>query len=556
MTLAKSPRRAGAWTGWPLRPLLLCALAAACCPASGADDFLYTVQSGDHPWNIAQRFLKDPSYGGQLKQLNRIGNDRRLSPGTQLRIPAEWLRLRALRVRLLAVHGDTVVIPGAGAGRAAIAGDELLPGTLLRTGPQASATLEFEDGSRVLVRRDSELRLVRSSQALIHAGALVEIDLLRGALENVVKPVANPSGRFEIRAPAAIAAVRGTQFRVSATDTHSRTEVLEGGVLVANPAGQSATGAGLGTLAALGRAPDPPTPLLAAPDLSTLPERFERLPIDWPLPAVAGAAGYRTQFAPDDRFSLLVLDEVAAAPRARALDIADGSYVLRMRAIDAKGLEGLSAERALVVHARPEPPLLIEPAPDAVTVSERPTFRWSRANAAWHYRLEITPADASTGTTPLQKTVTPADGATIQVELPVGVHSWRVASVDPARGRQGPWGDRQSFRRVLPGPGVEPPQVAAGSVTLRWSAQPRVSNYRLQVAGDDTFGQLLADVRPTAPQHQLEHLVAGTYHIRVQSTGEDGYVGPWGTVQSFTVPPEPPQYWKALLILLPFLLAL
>ena len=89
------------------------------------------MQSGDHPWNIAQRFLKDPSYGGQLKQLNRIGNDRRLSPGTQLRIPAEWLRLRALRVRLLAVHGDTVVIPGAGAGRAAIAGDELLPGTLL-----------------------------------------------------------------------------------------------------------------------------------------------------------------------------------------------------------------------------------------------------------------------------------------------------------------------------------------------------------------------------------------------------------------------------------------
>ncbi len=515
------------------------------------------MQAGDHPWNIAQRFLRDPSYGVRLKQLNRIADDRRLPPGTQLRIPAEWLRLRALRVRLLAVYGDTVVVPATGVGRAAIVGDELLPGALLRTGPQASATLEFDDGSRVLVRRDTELRLVRSAQALIHAGALVEIDLLRGALENVVKPVANPSGRFEIRSPAAIAAVRGTQFRVSATDTHSRTEVLEGGVLVANPAGQSATGAGLGTLAELGRAPDPPTPLLAAPDLSALPERFERLPIDWPLPAVAGAAQYRTQFAPDDRFSLLLSDEVAAAPRARASDIADGSYVVRMRAIDGNGLEGLSAERALEVYARPEPPLLIEPAPDAVTVSERPTFRWSRANAAWHYRLEITPADTSAGTTPLQKTLTPSDGATLQVELPVGVHSWRVASVDPARGRQGPWGDRQSFRRVLPGPGVEPPQVTAGIVTLRWSTQPRVSNYRLQVAGDDTFGQLLADVRPTVPQHQLEHLVAGTYHIRVQSTGDDGYVGPWGAAQSFTVPPEPPpEYWKALLILLPFLLAL
>ncbi len=111
----------------------------ACCQASGADDFLYTVQAGDHPWNIAQRFLKDPSYGVRLKQLNHIANDRRLPPGTQLRIPAEWLKLRALRVRLLAVHGDTVVVPGAGVGRPAMAGVELLPGTLLRTGPHGRA---------------------------------------------------------------------------------------------------------------------------------------------------------------------------------------------------------------------------------------------------------------------------------------------------------------------------------------------------------------------------------------------------------------------------------
>ena len=45
---------------WPespmrLRPLVLASLMAIAGVAHAAEEFIYTVQAGDHPWNIAQR---------------------------------------------------------------------------------------------------------------------------------------------------------------------------------------------------------------------------------------------------------------------------------------------------------------------------------------------------------------------------------------------------------------------------------------------------------------------------------------------------------------------
>ena len=537
-----------------VRGLVACVALLYSCLAHSANDFLYTVQPGDHPWNIAQRFLKGTSYGQQLSRLNRIANDHRLQPGTQLRIPSEWLKLQSSRVRFLAVQGDAVVIAGAAGSRAAVEGETLPAGSSLRTGARSSTTLEFEDGSRVLVRQDTELRLVQSEQRVLSESRLFNLELLYGALENIVKPNRDPSARFEIRSPSAVAAVRGTQFRVSATSQQTWAEVLDGSVLVSNSAGQSTTGAGSGTFTEAGQAPGSPTLLLAAPDLLTLPERLERLPIDWPLPVVAGAVRYRTQAAPDQRFEVVSSDEVSAPARLRALNIADGDYVFRVRAIDANGLEGISAERMLSVQARPEPPLLIEPGPDAVTVSARPTFRWTQAANGRNYRLQVIPASEDPAVQVNEQMIAGTGSATAPVDLPAGLYRWRVAAVDSATGRQGPWGDSQSFRRVVPGPGVEPVQTAPGSLTLRWSAQPQTKTYKLQVSRESTFNPLLLDTETGAAQYGLERLVAGKYHIRVLSIGQDGYAGPWGEPQTFTVPQEAvPEHWKKLLLLLPLL---
>jgi len=527
--------------------LLLLSGAFGCASAA---DFVYTVQPGDHPWNLAQRYLKNPVLALALRQYNHIPDERHIPPGTRLRIPTDWLKLESAQVRVAAVVGDTHLVSGQAAARSPEVGELLQAPAGLQTGPTGSASLEFADGSRVLVRRDTAVQLRSTQRRVLGKVSMVELELLQGSLENQVTPMGTSGGRFEIRTPAAVAAVRGTQFRVYAQKDSLRTEVIEGAVKVANASGQVTASAAQGSVAEAGQSPSQPVGLLPAPALESLPERIERLPIDWPLPPVAGASSYRTQLAPGTQFVVAESDETSPAARIRARDVEDGNYVLRARAIDAQGLEGLSAERSLVVHARPEPPLLIEPAADGATTAPRPSFRWTQAAPNWRYHLQIS---AKGQPAPLEdQELANTASATAQQDLPPGQYQWRVAAIHPQKG-QGPWGDAQSFRRVLPGPGVDIPPPKDGSLNLRWTAQPQTAKYRLQVDIDTTFASPQTDAQTDTTQYALQDLAPGVYYVRVQAIGEDGYTGPWGGTQSFTVPEPAPSPWRALLLLIPLL---
>jgi hypothetical protein len=517
--------------------VLLCASVAA-----QAGDFLYTVQPGDHPWNLAERYLKSPSLAQALRLRNQIPDDLRILPGTQLRIPKEWLKLESSQVTVLAVTGNTLLRQGKMPARAAVAGELLQAPSGLRTGPDGSATLQFADGSRVLVRRDSELQLQTSQKSRLGNANIVVLTLVHGSVENQVTPVGDSGGRFEIRTPAAIAAVRGTQYRVYADGQTMRTEVVTGAVNVANPTGQVTAQAEQGTTAQSGRIPDAPIALLPMPPLDGLPATIERLPIAWPIAALPGASRYRTQLAATSEFSAMLSDEVTDTARIRVRDIEDGTYALRVRGIDAQGLEGLSAERTLVIHTQPEPPLLIEPAPEAATTATRPNLRWTQGDASLQYRVQLSRNDKVVD----EQVITHASAQPPQ-DLSPGIYQWRVAAIHPTKG-QGPWGDAQAFRRVLPGPGVDIPTPQDGNLMLRWTAQPQTAHYRLQVARDDSFTSPLIDSTTDTAQFSLKDLQPGTHYVRVQSTGTDGYTGPWGSTQNFVVPK--PSHWGALILLI------
>ena len=513
-----------------------------------AADFVYTVQPGDHSWNLAERYLKNPSLAQALLRLNHIADDRRILPGTQLRIPNGWLKLESSQVTLLAVTGDTTLHQGDTPARAAVAGVLLQAPSGIRTGADGSATLQFADGTRVMVLRDSELQLQSSQKSVLGGVSTMALSLLRGHVENQVTPKGNSGGRFEIRTPAAIAAVRGTQYRVSVDGKTMRTEVVTGAVNVANPAEQVTARAAQGTVAQSGRGPLTPIALLPVPSLEGLPETIERLPIAWPITALAGASRYRTQLAATPEFSAVLSDEVTGTARIRVRDIDDGTYALRVRGIDAQGLEGLSAERTLVIHTQPEPPLLIDPAPEAATTAPRPSLRWTEADASLQYRVQLSTGGTAASQLVDEQVVSSASAQPPQ-ELPPGMYQWRVAAIHPTKG-QGPWGDAQPFRRVLPGPGVELPQPQHGSLDLRWPTQPQTAHYHLQVARDVSFTSPLVDGETDTAQFSLKDLQPGPHHVRVRATGTDGYTGPWGSTQTFVVPEPPPSHWRALILLI------
>jgi hypothetical protein len=536
------------WWAW----LLVLLLAAS---AARADDEFwdFRVERGDTLIGIRDRLLRPGADWRELQRVNRVANPRRLVPGSTLRIPVALLPEQALAAEVLHAHGEVSVQRPGGAVQRLAGGENLAVGDVLRTGPQSSAVLRFADGSRVLLRPDSVLRIERT----VRLGASPVIDsrvrLESGSVDTQVAPQKRP--RFEVRTPMANLGVRGTEFRTHTDAGQTGVEVLAGRVAAAGvdrTAGRRAesVAAGFGALASA-QGIEAPRPLLAAPPLGTVPALVERLPLRLGWSASAGAAAYRAQVFEADKSDRLVLDGLFSDPVAKwSDDLPDGRYALRVRAVDGSGLEGFDASAAFRLKARPEPPFPTAPRAASRTGDETLVFAWTKNLAAERYRLQV--ADSADFATPRieRDDVT---GTELRVPLPVGTHFWRLASIR-ADGDVGPWGDVQSVTRVAlpPAPASEAAQTHADGVLLSWrdSAGAR---YQVQVARDAGFTQLLHDEIVDAPQWLLRTPEAGSYYVRVRTLDADGFAGPYGATQQVDVPRSPP-WWLLLPVVLLLLL--
>lgn len=519
-----------------------------------AEDFVYTVRSGDNPWNLTERYLRDLSFWPQLLQYNRIDDPQAIRPGSKLRIPNNWLRLGTAEVRIGEAQGE-VQIEDHEQGedwRPVATGQRLDAGQRLRTADNGSATLELAGGSSVLVRPGTELRLVQAKQPRARgSGPWLRIELLRGGLENVVQRRPGSGTRFEIQTPSAVAAVRGTEFRVSASADSSRSEVLGGAVAFGSSRGSVTLPRGTGSLAVAGQAPRPPIALLPAPGLGALPATVERLPISIPLTPVPGAQRYQTQLIPAGS-ALVASDESSATPNARARDVPDGNYLLRVRSVDANGLEGLQAERPLTVNARPEPPVLSSPAPDATIATPHPEFHWTEAGGAAGYRFQLA-ASQDFARLLVDQAVPGSAVAVDSQSLPPGLYHWRVAT-RATDGEQGPFSDAERLRLVPVPPQVDPATHDDKAMTLRWRAGEPGTTYRFQLARDAQFTDLLADRRVDTASVSLDVPPPGEYQLRVQTLTADGFEGAWSPPQKIKVEGKP-VLWP-LLLLIPFVFLL
>jgi hypothetical protein len=409
--------------------------------------------------------------------------------------------------------------------------------------------IRFDDGSRVLLRPDSRLRLDRSVRRGSTERREFDLQLQSGSADTQVPAVPATALRtkLQMRTPVVNLAVRGTDFRTQTTDDRTQLEVLDGRVAAAS----ALIGTGFGTVATA-RGVAPARALLPPPDLAQLPERIERLPLDLGWAEMPDATAYRAQVYDASGEGRLRLDGLFAKPQARwPDDLPDGRYELRLRAADADGLEGRDARRVFTLKARPEPPLVTEPRADARTVDETISFRWSRNPAATFYHLQV--ADTA-DFKPLRWERPDLVDPELRLDLPVGIHHWRLASVRGADDR-GPWGDTHTITRLAlpPPPPAQPPQPAPDGVLLAWAKSPRAgTTYRVQVARDSDFADLVADEGVDQASWLLRSPEPGTYHVRVRAIDADGLAGAFGGAQQIDVPRGFAWWWllPALLLLL------
>ena len=352
--------------------ILSIALSIACASASAAmtEPFVtYTVQPRDTLQGLARTLLQKPSQWPQVAKLNGLKNPNLISPGQVIEIPKSLMNFAAqpritMQGKILSVEGDVKL-----SGQTAQVGAVVPEGAKLQTGANSSTVVELADGSRlqlmpktlaeVTSQHGYALRDPSSSASTTwFSGA---IRLVEGVLDTLAAKKTQRATPLSITTPTSVIGVRGTQFRVAYEDPATgtaRTEVIEGDVRTDNPTQK--VGANLG--GGFGAAIKPRdreikvVALLPALPLTQLPEQVLRSGTTgavWTVGTLAGAAGYRAQFATDENFAQIRGDFKSASPAVNVAALDNGSYYARVRGIDPAGIEGFDAVRLVQIAPAP-----------------------------------------------------------------------------------------------------------------------------------------------------------------------------------------------------------
>ena len=534
--------------------LLACTLLALPGATALAEDWIYTVRPGDNLWDLSETHLTSMKYWQPLQRHNNLTDPLHILPGSRLKFPVAWLKHQPSAATVVQLQGAARLISGAdGSSKPLGVNTRLFSGDTVQTGPDSNLSIRFADGSELLVLSGSEVVMDSLSAYGVTGMVDTRVRLQGGRVDTRVQPSEGPGSRYHIITPAAVAAVRGTQFRVSAdTDRPvARSEVIEGKVGVSGAGARQLVRAGFGTVAAAGRPPQPPRKLLPAPDLTPLPALLDRLPLQFNWVNVDHAAGYRYQIAADKRFDLLLADGTSRQAAATA-DLPDGDYVLRVRAIDQDRLEGLDALRSFHVDARPVPPVLIGLGNGTLIRDPQPGFSWSTTatDTGWHFQLART-ADFKD----LVADQPDLDKPRYQPSQPLaeGDYFWRVATIQD-KTDTGPFSDTQdfTFRALPPGPNLAPPEIGEHEMVFHWQAVAGAAQYHFQLAADLDFEDIVSEQTVSEPHAVIVRPIPERYYFRARTVDARGDAGPFGVTYEVSVPPT--SYWPFLMVFFPLLL--
>ena len=327
------------------------------CPATAsAQDWIYPIRQGDTPWSICLEHTNKPGCWIELSRYNGIDRDRRIPIGTEIRVPIDWLVTVPAVGTALSLQGEVMYESRAGAAAVPLqAGQPLLLGSRI-VAANGSVSIQLNNGSQLLLRQGAELELNALSTDPGSASA-TELVLPRGEVDVQVPP--SPESRFEVRTPSAIAAVRGTSYRLAALQdggAATRGEVVTGAVDVRAATAQRVE-AGFGVIAKKDQPVAPPRALLDPPAIERGSERGP-LPLTLRWQPDPLAVAWRLDVYAPGGGTLPLETRRTLEPEATFEGLELACYRVVLLAVDADDFSGMPVETALC--AEPPPP----PAPE------------------------------------------------------------------------------------------------------------------------------------------------------------------------------------------------
>lgn len=390
----------------------------------------YSVLKNDSFERIYQKYLLKHANIIVLSEYNHQPLSKKLQPAQIINIPVEMLRRTPKNVQVLLVYGDVNATSIAGGDTHKLKKDDLLvDGGSLSTGKNSLAKLLFADGSKIDIQSNSNLSIQDSYQYVGKETFVTNLKLVKGRSQISANPEHVVGNTLTIQTPSAVAAVRGTQFRVAAEENLSLQETLEGRVAFSASGQEVLLAKGYGSVAEKDKVPLAPIQLPGAVDVSALPKLFEHNSAEFDFPAQQGIAAWIGQLALDVGFTQILSEQITQSGKLVFADLTDDQYFLKLRTQDQHGLQSIDATHVFHVKALPPEPLLelLEPLDGAVIPLAPTDLSWTTVPAATSYLIQISRDIKFTDK--LYERHSSYSKLTINQSFGAGVFYWRVAAL-------------------------------------------------------------------------------------------------------------------------------
>lgn len=419
-----------------IRPLILSLTLLLSFVPDGAgakeesDRIIYRVVRGDNLYTLAERYFLRASDYAIIQRLNRISNPRRLQIGKPIAIPRSLLRQEPVAATIHSFRGD-VRIGARGKQAPAAVGRTVREGDWIDTDRKSFVSLRLADGSVITLPSQTSMRVERLRQTLLTRSVERSFRIDRGRAGAIVTPMKDPQSNFRLLTPTAVSAVRGTRFRMSYDPASGRTatEVLEGtvGFKADDKQTEQSLASGFGMTNMLSG----PTSLLSSPELLHPAQIQNEEQLHFALEPLAEATGYRVEIAADAGFLDLIDETIVPSAEASLPSLPNGDYFVRVTALAADGLEGLSST---YTFRRQLHRITTSAEERSIGRSRQYLFRWDARDAEKdQYRFQL--ASNPDGSEPLIDELGLTQTSLVLTDLPAGVYYWRVMTLDSIDGQ-------------------------------------------------------------------------------------------------------------------------
>jgi len=495
--------------------------------ATPAIDHEYVVKTGDSLSKLSHEVLDGNIAWSKIAKYNKLPNAHLLHPGETLHFQFGWMKNYPTEAHIETLAGDVKLN-----GIPAKVGDAVSDHAVLETASGGSARMRLPDGSTLNVLEKSNIEAQEISKKEQGGFFRTIFKLVSGRIDAIKNKFPAERSPLQIQGMHGTIGVRGTHFRMAQDGNITLAEIEHGEVGFEAGKRTVALSGGQGSVADGVKAPEV-IPLLGAPVLMNLPERFEKILVRVDIEPMQGAQAFRGEVANEEEFANIIAQDTSEGTQLRIPNLQDGTYWLKVRAIDERGLQGLESLTQFVLKAHPIAPMQMGPNNNGKVRGVAPQFTWTEVDEAQRYRFRLA-RDAGFKDVVLTQEDMTATSFTPEKILPVGEYFWRVASVRGVAD-QGPWGDVRTLR-VLP-PSAPPPAPAftKGRMAVNWEAEPG-QTFEYQVASSKDFALLKINLSLAEPKIDIKMPPPGKYFVRMRAIDADGYIGPWTPTQSFTAP--------------------